>query len=60
MPVLTPLAFRSVSLHGESGQAHDIAEYVRSAIDKDHEMRRWKPTIKHLVIDVLTKKADGM
>jgi hypothetical protein len=59
-PVLAPLAFCSVSLHGESGQAHDIAEYVRSTIDKDHEMRRWKPTIKQLVIDVLTKKADGM
>ena len=60
VPVLAPLAFRSVSLHDESGQAHDITEYVRSVIDKDHEMRRWKPTIKHLVIDVLTEKADGM
>lgn len=59
VPVLAPLAFHSVSLHDESGQIHDIAEYVRSAIDKDHEMRRWKPTVKQLVIDVLTKKAAG-
>jgi hypothetical protein len=58
--VLEPLTFRSVPLHGESGQAQDIAVYVRSAIDRDHEMRRWKPTIKQLVIDVLTEKADGM
>jgi hypothetical protein len=58
--ILVPLTFRSVSLHDESGQVQDIAEYVRSAIDKDHEMRRWKPTIKQLVIDVLTEKADGM
>ncbi|KAF8466110.1 hypothetical protein DFH94DRAFT_848535, partial [Russula ochroleuca] len=60
VPVLAPLAFHSVSLHDESGQIHDIAEYVRSAIDQDHEMRRWKPTVKQLVIDVLTEKADGM
>ena len=58
--ILKPLTFGSVSLHDESGQAQDIAEYVRSAIDKDHEMRRWKPTVKQLVIDVLTEKADGM
>jgi hypothetical protein len=60
VPVLEPLAFRSVSLHSECGQVQDIADYVRSAIDKDHEMRRWKPTVKQLVIDVLTEKADGM
>ena len=58
--ILKPLAFRSVSLHGESGQVQDIAEYVRSAIEKDHEMQRWEDSIKQLVIDVLTKKADGM
>jgi hypothetical protein len=57
VPVLEPLAFRSVSLHGESGQVQDIAEYVRSVI---HEMRRWKVTDKQLVIDELIKKADGM
>ena len=60
VPVLAPLAFCSVSLHGESGQADDIAEYVRSAIGKDHVMRRWKAKVKQLVIDVLTEKADGM
>jgi hypothetical protein len=60
MPILEPLAFRSVSLHGESGQVEDIAEYVRFVIHTGLEMRRWKNTDKQLVIDVLTKKADGM
>jgi hypothetical protein len=58
--ILEPLAFRSVSLHGESGQVQDIAEYVRSAIYTDREMRRWKDIDKQLVIAELIKKADGM
>ena len=59
-PILEPLAFRSVSLHGESGQVEDIAEYVKSVIHTGLEMRRWKDSDKQLVIDVLMKKADGM
>ena len=58
--VLRPLAFRSISLHEENGQVQDIAEYVRSVIDDDRKMRRWSATDKQLVIDVLTRKADGM
>ena len=58
--VLEPLAFRSVSLHGESGQAEDIAEYIRSVIHTSRETRRWKDTDKQLVIEELVKKADGM
>jgi len=60
VPVLEPLAFRSVSLHGESGQVEDIAEYIRFVIHTKCEMGRWKDTDKQLVIDALTKKADGM
>ena len=60
VPVLEPLAFRSVSLHSESGQVQDIAEYIRSVIHTKREMGRWKDTDKQVVIDVLTKKADGM
>jgi hypothetical protein len=60
VPVLEPLAFRSVSLHGESGQVEDIAEYVKSVVHTNREMRRWKDTDKQLVIDELIKKADGM
>ncbi len=60
LSILEPLAFRSVSLHSEDGQVHDIAEYVKSFVHSDREMRRWKATDKQLVIEVLTKKADGM
>jgi hypothetical protein len=60
VPVLEPLAFCSVSLHGESGQVEDIAEYIKFFIHTKPEVRRWKATDKQLVIDVLTKKADGM
>ena len=60
VPVLDPLAFRSVSLHGESGQVEDIAEYVKSVIHTNREMRRWKAADKQLVIDELIKKANGM
>ena len=58
--VLENPAFRSVSLHEESGQVQDIAEYVRSFVHSSREMRRWKATDKQLVIDELTNKADGM
>jgi hypothetical protein len=60
VPVLEPLAFRSLSLHGESGQVQDIAEYLRTVIHTDREMRRWKATDKQLVIDELIRKANGM
>ena len=60
LPVLEPLAFHSVSLHGESGQFQDIAEYVRAVVQTDREMQRWKATDKKLVVYELIKKADGM
>jgi hypothetical protein len=59
-PVLQPLAFRSISLHGESGQIQDIAEYVRSIVHTDSKMRRWKAADKDLVINTLMERADGM
>jgi hypothetical protein len=58
--VLDPLTFRSISLHNESGQIQDIDSYIRSVVDTDPKMRRWKAEIRELVIEVLTKKADGM
>jgi hypothetical protein len=59
-PVLGPLAFSSVSLHGGSGQIQDITEYVRFVVNTDPKMRIWRKADKELVIDVLPKKADGM
>ena len=58
--VLDPLTFRSISLHDERGQKEDIEKYIRSVVTTSGKMRRWKPEHKHLVIDVLTKRADGM
>jgi hypothetical protein len=57
---LGPLAFRSVSLHDESGQMEDIEKYIKSVVNKDPRNRRWKAEDKQLVIDVLIKNADGM
>jgi hypothetical protein len=59
-PVLDPLAFRSVSLHGECGQVQDIAEYVKFVVNTDPKMGRWRQADKEHVIQVLTSKADGM
>ena len=54
------LLFRTVSLHEESGQRRDIVNYIRSVVHTDANMERWRPEDKELVVDVLTKKADGM
>ncbi len=60
--VLEPLAFRSVSLHDESGQKTDIADYVRNVVNSSPStaMRRWRVDDKNLVIETLTERADGM
>jgi len=60
--VLEPLNPFQVSLHEQSGQKKDIMDYVKSVVNSDSEpiMRRWKREIKELVIDTLSKRADGM
>ena len=59
-PVLEPLTFRSVSLHDESGQMEDIENYIKSVVNTNRKMRRWTPEHKQLVINTLTRRADGM
>ncbi len=59
-PVLTPLAFHSVSLHDETGQAQDITEYIKFVVDSDPKIQAWRRADKELVIEVLTRKAGGM
>jgi hypothetical protein len=54
------LAFHSVSLHDEDGQAQDISEYIKFVVTSDPKIRSWRKTDKELVIEVLTGKADGM
>ncbi|KAH9037373.1 hypothetical protein EDB83DRAFT_2228604 [Lactarius deliciosus] len=60
--VLEPLAFRSVSLHEESGQIADIADYIQSVVHSSLStaMRRWRADDRNLVIKTLTERADGM
>jgi hypothetical protein len=58
--VLEPLTARPVSLHDESGQQEDIANYVASIVGSDRRTRRWRKEDKDLVIKTLTEKADGM
>jgi hypothetical protein len=60
--VLQPLAFRSVSLHDESGQKADIAGYVQTVVNSplSTAMRRWRVDDKNMVIETLTERADGM
>ena len=58
--ILEPLTFCSVSLHDESGQKKDIENYIEWFIENGRGTQRWKSADKQLVIEVLTKKADGM
>src|SRR5712691_8354818 len=58
--VLVPLTFRSISLQDERGQMEDIENYIKSVVEKDPRNRRWTAQDKQIVIDVLTRKADGM
>jgi hypothetical protein len=58
--VLQRLSFHSVSLHDERGQIEDINNYIKSFVNSNSRMRRWKPEDKKLVIDVMIERADGM
>ena len=60
--ILEPLTSRRVSLHDQTGQREDIADYVRSVVYSNLEpiMGRWKKEDKDLVIETLSERADGM
>ena len=60
--ILNPLTppSRRVSLHEEVGQRRDIDGYVRSFVQSDKAMRRWRSEDKELVISVLSERANGM
>ena len=59
---IEPLTSLRVSLHDQTGQKEDIADYVRSIVysDSDTNMKRWKKEDKELVVNTLTERADGM
>ena len=58
--VLEPLAPLKISLHDESGQHEDIISYIKSVVQSDRNMRRWKEEDRQLVVDTLSGRADGM
>jgi hypothetical protein len=57
---LEPLASYSLSLHDEAGQQQDIVDYIFSAVQSDRKMRKWRAGDRKLVIDTLSRRADGM
>jgi len=57
---LEPLTSLRLSLHEQSGQRKDIIDYVSSVVYSDTKMRRWREEDKRLVIETLSKRADGM
>jgi hypothetical protein len=57
---LGTLASHAVSLNEEEGQRMDITDYVRWIVYSDKKMRRWKDEDKEMVIETLSRKADGM
>lgn len=57
---LASFASHSVSLHNKAGQNEDITKYIRSVVYADRNMRRWREEDKEMVIDTLSRKADGM
>src|SRR6267154_1909372 len=60
--VIEPLTSLRVSLHDQTGQKEDIADYVRSIVysNLDTNMKRWKKEDKEIVVKTLTEQADGM
>ena len=58
--VLKPLAPFRLSLHDESTHKKDILDYVRSAVDSNRQMRRWREADKQLVIVTLLDREDAM
>ena len=58
--VFEPLASHAVSLHDELGQRSDIISYIESVVVSDANMRRWRLEDRQMVINSLSRKANGM
>ena len=59
---MEPLTSLRVSLHDQTGQKEDIADYIRSIVysNSDTNMKRWKKEDKEIVVRTLSERADGM
>ena len=58
--VLEPLPFPSISLDDQEGQKEDIVNFIKSVVESDPKMREWRPEDRQLVIDSLSRRAEGM
>ena len=58
--ILSHFARHSVSLHLEDGQRQDILDYIHHVVNSNPNMGQWRSQDKKLVIDTLSKRADGM
>ena len=56
---LEPLSSFRVSLHDQTGQKEDIADYIISSVRSDRRMGRWREEDRELAIRVLMERADG-
>ena len=57
---LDSLKPHTISLHEESGQKIDIVNYIKSVVESDRNMRKWRAEDKQLVINTLSERAEGM
>ena len=57
--VLKPLISHTLSLHDETGQKDDIISYVKSVVETDDNIRKWREVDKQLAINLLPQKANG-
>ena len=57
---LEPLTSNCISLHDQIGQNKDIVDFIRSKVESDKKMRRWRDEDRVLVIETLADRADGM
>ena len=55
-------AFHTISIQEQAGQKEDIDRYIKDVVyaDSDTPMGRWEMETKDMVVDALSKKADGM
>jgi len=60
LAVFEPLTSLQISVHDEKGQKEDIIKYIKSVVQSDRRMQKWKKADQELAINMLSEKADGM
>lgn len=58
--VFAPLASHAVSLHDQAGQRGDITNYIKSVVESEANMRKWRRGDRQLIINTLSPNTSGM